>query len=187
MDYIIRPLDWEDIGTNGIPYDCFDVMRFFNYALAKNLYPLVPRNNRITEEEIRNIWIPSKDKNITYVAQFTDPSMLNVVGSGTLFVEGNRGDLHVTVDPRFLSMGIGTDITKAIIEEARKRRINVHIETSVHNERARKALSKSGYFPINYNPENPRYKDKITPPANSLTPFATLEYIVMQHRIQKGK
>lgn len=177
----IRGLDWKDIVSEGIPFDCLDTMHFFNNAKNAGLYPLVPRLDDITVDEIKKLWIPAKDKNITIVAEITDPQYLKVVGSGTLFVDdsGTAGDYHLTVNPDFARQGVGESITRKIIEESAKKGIDIRVRTSVHNLAVRKGMAKLGYWPISYDPENNFYKNKIIPPKDSaLPPFATLSYLI---------
>jgi hypothetical protein len=41
--YIVRKIDWKRKDERGIPLDCIDIMNYFNYALERELYPFVPR------------------------------------------------------------------------------------------------------------------------------------------------
>lgn len=131
MNCTIRKPNWDDLNERGIPKDNADVMDFFNYALKMGAYPYVCRNSKITEDEIKNIWIPTKDKNITYVAH--SPGMNLVVGSGTLLVKDDIGEYNLAVDLDFHNIGIGTAITKKVIDEALSKNITVSIHTSVDN------------------------------------------------------
>jgi hypothetical protein len=75
--------------TDGIPEDFAAVRDYFNLGIAnlEGVYRFVPRRTPITNEEIRQKWIPSADKNISLVAELNG----KVVGSITAF-----GDLDST-------------------------------------------------------------------------------------------
>jgi len=104
--YLLRPVCWERTDDQGIPLDCLDVMNYFNKALGRNLFPLVPRTDPITEQEIKDVWIPGKDNTITYVA--LDVLVGRAVGSGTLFLDGKTGELNITKDPDYKASGMST-------------------------------------------------------------------------------
>lgn len=124
MKFLIRPMNWNDIKSNGIPRDAFGVMQYFNEAISKNLYPFIPRKKKITFEEILNLWAPSKDKNISIVAQRLDGK---IVGCGTILIQGNdnqyskdssreTGEYTLTIDPTYFDYNLEEIITKNIIE-----------------------------------------------------------------------
>ncbi len=154
MDYIIRFMNWGNKNEKGIPRDAEDVMRYFNYALDKGGYPYVPRKTRITEEEIIKLWLAGKDTNISIVAEFDG----EIVGSGTalfdpksniysLESERSLGEYAITVNPTSQNRGIGTEITKRIIEECRSRGLEFISHTSIDNNQAIRMMEKLGFKP----------------------------------------
>jgi len=143
-DYILREMDWERKDAEGIPFDCRDIMGFFNNALESGKYPYLPRKgNPITKNEIRNLWVPNKDKNISYVAENLEG---RVIASATIFLnQGNGGILNVTKDSTSKVKGVGTELTRKIIERALASNIEVIVRTSVMNHPMIRVMYKLGY------------------------------------------
>ena len=150
---IIRESNLEVLTREGIPKDFADKMKIFNRALKTNAYPYVPRKSEITINEIKNLWIPSAKNNIDIVAELNG----KIIGSGTVLMgndnaysqESKResGEYAITIDPQYFDKGIGTKITKRIIEKATKRKIKFSFHTSVDNIRIIKIMEKLGYQP----------------------------------------
>ncbi len=181
MGLIVRSLDWENLNEENIPKDCADVMNFFNDGLYRNRFPLIPRRNPITVDEIRTLWMPAKERNITIVGLDDSLDMHKVIGSGTLFVDESEkiGEYHLTINPNFIRRGMGEAITRKIISGAAERDLSIKIKTSIHNHAVQKGLAKMGYWPVGCALENEDYKNKISPPENSDLPlFATLHYLI---------
>ena len=146
MNYKIREINWNQKNKDGIPYDCIDVMNYFNRDLKKGKYPYVPRkNNLITRNEIKNKWIPNKNRNITYVAE--DLKLNKIIASATISLIQNKkeGILQITKDSNYKIKGIGTELTKKMIKIASSKGITIIIRTSVKNKSAIKVIKKLGY------------------------------------------
>ena len=150
---IVRESNLKVLTTEGIPKDFADKMEIFNRALKENAYPYVPRRREITINEITNLWVPSAKNNIDIVAELNG----KVIGSGTVLMgndnaysqESKRelGEYAITIDPQYFDKGIGTKITKIIIEKATKRNIKFSFHTSVDNIRIIKIMEKLGHRP----------------------------------------
>lgn len=161
---IIRKSNLEVLTTDGIPKDFADKMEIFNKALKKNAYPFVPRKSIITINEIKNLWVPSAHRNIDIVAELNE----KVIGSGTVLMgndnayskESKResGEYAITIDSKYFDKGIGTKITKKIIEEAKKRNIKFSFHSSINNIRMIKIMEKLGYLPKEKIKNYERYK-----------------------------
>ena len=145
MEIEIRKPNWDNLNENGTPRDCVDVMEFFNKAVEIEGYPYVPRLDKITEEEIKRIWVPSKNEFITYVAYSEEIG--KVIGSGTLSIGNNIGELALTINMNFQSKGVGTKIAKAVIKEALSKNITVSLHTSIENKAMQRVMEKLGYKP----------------------------------------
>lgn len=144
LNYHIRPTDWEILNKDGLPLDCVDVMKFFNEGLDKNHWLYVPRQHKITEDEIRDLWIPGKDKGINYLASCIYVHM--IMGSGTAFIDSdNIAELSLIVPKHSQKIGVGTAITKAIIKESSSRGITLSVHTSVENEPMQRLMKGLGY------------------------------------------
>jgi glycerophosphoryl diester phosphodiesterase len=82
MKVIIRkPKLKPEIG--GIPKDFAEVKTYFNKALKDNTLSWIPRKNKITNNEIKNLWIPTLETNITLVAELEGKT----VGQITVFYD----------------------------------------------------------------------------------------------------
>jgi len=159
--YTVRQIEWDRTDDRGIPRDCIDIMKYFNKALERGAYPLVPRTEPITEEEIINRWIPSIDATITYIA--VDNDSQKVICAGTLFIDPKNkiGELSITKDPDYSVRGVGTDVTKAIIEDALSKGITVVVRTSKYNKAMYRIMEKLGYMPNKLIRDYEKYRGKI--------------------------
>lgn len=159
--YTVRNIEWDRINVRGIPLDCIGLMNYFNRALETGAYPLIPRSNPITEEEILRLWIPSINSAITYVA--ADNNSQKVVCGGTLFLDSEKkiGELSITKDPDYPVKGVGTSVTKAIVEDAISKGISASIHTSVENTAMIRVMEKLGYGPGRLVSDYERYRGKI--------------------------
>jgi len=148
----IRGPDWNKLNEKGIPDDSEQVMEFFNKGIDKKAYPYIPRKTKITEKEIKELWMPSKDKNITYLAEIDG----KIRGSGTVFleqksnqysVESKRevGEYALSIEPDFLNKGLELKITEKIIETVKKRKLRVTMHTSIDNKQEIGIMQKLGY------------------------------------------
>lgn len=171
--YTVRKIDWDRVDAKGIPSDCIDIMHYFNKELKRGAYPLVPRTEPITIEEIFNQWIPNKDSTITYVA--VDNDLQKVICTGTLFlnIEDKTSErLAVTKDLDYQIKGVGTDVTKAIIDDALSKDFTIMIHTSIDNHAMYRILEKLGYKPRSIIKNYHRYVGKVNGSAD------IFEYII---------
>ena len=160
-EYIIRKVEWDKRNDAGVPIDCIEMMNYFNRALERGAYPLVPRTEPITKEEIVNRWVPRIDKTITYIAE--DNSSQKIICGGTLFLdlENKIGELSITKDVDYSVHGVGTDVTKAVIDEALSRGITVSVHTSIYNKGMQRIMEKLGYAPNRVIRDYEKYRGKI--------------------------
>jgi len=153
MKIRIRKPNLKILTSEGIPKDFAEKMAFFNNALKENAYLYVPRKIPITINEIKNLWVPSAKRNIDFVAEVSG----KIVGSGTVLMgNDNRysekskrepGEYAITINTKYLDKGIGTKITRNIIQEAKERDIKFSFHTSIDNIRMIKVMEKLGYLP----------------------------------------
>jgi RimJ/RimL family protein N-acetyltransferase len=169
MEIIIRKTDWKTLDKSGIPKDNADVMEYFNNALDNDDFPLVPRHDKITTKEIKKLWVLNKDINITYVA--VDKEKNKVIGSCTYFTETNR--LAVTVQKNYWNQGIGTKLTKEVIDDALSKNIKVHVYVPIEHKPMNHIMEKLGYKPERKIHNHERFYKKIK--AKS---FDVYEYII---------
>lgn len=144
--YHIRQANWSNLTEDAIPKDSAEVMKFFNDHIENKKYFYVPRKgNPITIEEIKNIWMPTKDKTITFLA--IDTKTDTVIASATIFPnrENTIGELSITKNLEYDVRGVGTDLATTIIDEAHRRGMKVSIHTSVENDPMIKIMEKLGY------------------------------------------
>ncbi|MCX6751059.1 MAG: GNAT family N-acetyltransferase [Candidatus Pacearchaeota archaeon] len=109
---------------NGIPKDFYDVMGYFNKAIAENKYPFIPRKNPITPNEITKLWIPSLDKNLCFLVE----SDGKIIGSATCLFDVNSneyeqakdrvpGEIALTIDPSHNHKLIGKMLISRMAKE----------------------------------------------------------------------
>ncbi len=171
MNYKIRKFNWKKLNPEGLPKDAAGTMKFFNAALEKKLYPFIPSDSAITKEVIFQKWMPYSDQNIGYVAEDKDEG---IVGAGILFVlDKDSSEFQIALHPEFIGLGIGTDITKSVIDESKTRMLTFVVHTSTENFGMQKILKKLGYRPIIRIKNYPKYTGKI-----DATVFDAYEYVI---------
>ena len=165
--YLVRKIEWGKTNDKGVAKDCIDMMNYFNAAIKNGSYPLVPRTNPITEEEILKKWIPNIKNTITYIA--VDNDSQKVICSGTLFLnlKTNIGELSITKDIDYSVRGVGTDVTKAVINEALSRKISISVHTSIDNKGMCRIMEKLGYTPDKIIHDYERYRGEIADGADT--------------------
>ncbi len=171
--YMVRRPAWERVDDNKVPLDFLDVMEYFNRMLGRGEYPLVPRNDPITYDEISKVWVPSKNRNITYLA--VDRDSQKVVCSGTLKVDtaDKEGELSITKDLDYKVDGVGRDVTRAVIGEALFKGITVSIHTSVENIAMIRVMEKLGHEHTRLISDYEKYRGKIR-----ATSFDVYEWVI---------
>lgn len=160
MAYIVRGIDWNRTDSEGVPLDCHGIMSYFNNALKKHAYPLVPRDKPITAEEILTSWVPNINRTISKIA--TDDSQ-RVIGAATLFldIENMTGELSITKSQDYHAHGVGTDLARVVIESAHAQGFTVCVHTSTENKAMIRVMQKLGYDPIRLVSDYEKYKGKI--------------------------
>lgn len=159
--YIVRRIEWNRTNDRGVPIDCIDIMNYFNKALKRGVYPLIPRTKPITEDEIVSLWVLGIDSKITYVAVDNDSQKVICGGTLLLDLENKIGELSITKDPDYSVNSVGTDVTKAVIEDALLRKITVIVHTSLENHSMRRIMEKLGYMPNQIIRDYEKYRGKI--------------------------
>ena len=140
--YLIRKTNWNKKDKKGIPYDFIDIMDYFNKDLMSGKYPYVPRKgDPITKSEIKSKWIPDKNKTATYLAE--DIASGKIIASTNIPLD--TGILAITKDSNFDAKGIGTELTKKVIEGVLSKGHKVIVRTSIKNLPMIKVMEKLGY------------------------------------------
>lgn len=171
-NYKIRKFDWLNLDSDGLPKDAVNTMDFFNLALERKLYQFIPFDSVITKEVILKEWLPYAERSIGYVAETKSGK---IIGTGILFVRDKYfGELQIALDPINVSSGIGTKITKLLIDESQKKKITFVAHTSVENLSMQKVFEKLGYKPMRVIKNYETYVGKI-----KASTFDAYEYIIV--------
>ncbi|MDD5133328.1 MAG: hypothetical protein PHD81_01595 [Candidatus Nanoarchaeia archaeon] len=147
VKYTIRKFNWDRINKEGLPLDGLEVMEFFNRGLKTEYYKWVNRKSEITIDEIKNRWALTKDIDVVYVA--VDPITNKIVSDGMLIVNSkeNKAELIITNDINHIGKGIGTELVKILLKEAKERRLMVTLHTSISNNLMIDIMKTLGYEP----------------------------------------
>jgi L-amino acid N-acyltransferase YncA len=124
MNLIVRKPNLESLTEEAIPKDFSDVMNYFNEGLKNNSYPWIPRKKPISSDEIRNLWLPSLNRNICYVAELNG----RIIGCATILYDKNSsayehsdvrksGELSATIDPYEDSIFTLAELNRALVKE----------------------------------------------------------------------
>lgn len=151
MDITIRKPNLENLTSEGIPKDFADVRDYFNLALKNNSLPWIPRKTPITNQEIKEKWIPSLNTNISLIAE----SNGKVVGSATVFYDTtstsyehtnkrNEGEFNSTTNPEYDSVKIISELIKGTIQELKKQNKSAHSYLPVESPN-NKSFQDMGY------------------------------------------
>ena len=122
MEIIIRKPNL-NLLVNKIPKDFAEVKDYFNHALENNTLFWIPRKNPISDKEIKELWIPTININITLVAELEG----KVVGQATVFYDSDstayehakqrlQGDIGLTAKPEIYSKVIKKLIPEIVKE-----------------------------------------------------------------------
>lgn len=151
METTIRKPDLKDICELGIPRDFKNSMNLFNGLLKQGKLKYIPRKNPVTVDEVAKLWVPSAERNITYVGYFDT----KLVASGTLLIdadsnqyskESGRGrEYALTFHPVYLD--IARDVTKAVMEEAKQRNEPFVLHISVNDADQNMLMTFLGHDP----------------------------------------
>ena len=136
--------------TNGIPKDFADVKTYFNKALKENTLPWIPRKNQITDDEIKQLWIPTLETNITLVAELEG----KVAGQVTVFYDTEStgyehakqrviGDIGFTARPDVYKQVINPLIS-SLVDELKKQN-KTAIWTTACESPGNKIMEELGY------------------------------------------
>jgi hypothetical protein len=89
MEITIRRPNLEALTKDKIPRDFYEVMAYFNHALSVPVlertdhWRYMPRQRPITKDEIRDLWVPSFNTNITFLAELPKRG---IIGSASVIV-----------------------------------------------------------------------------------------------------
>jgi len=136
--------------VDGIPKDFAEVRDYFNQALENNALPWIPRKTPITNKEIKELWIPTINTNITLVVELER----KVVGQVTVFYDSDstayehakqrlQGDIGLTAKPEIYSEVVEKLIPE-IVKELQKKEKTAKW-TLAKESPANKILLKLGY------------------------------------------
>src|SRR3989344_8888630 len=133
MSLVIRKARLEP-KVEGVPRDFYEVMEYFNRGIsldrasAPPCFRYMPRENPITLDEIRELWVRSMDVNICLVAELDG----RVVGSVTVLFNRDstayehknlrpesEGALALSVDPDRDYVSIAEPLVRGVIGELR--------------------------------------------------------------------
>jgi hypothetical protein len=152
MDIVARKPNLESLNAEGIPQDFEASMALFNRLLDQGKLPHTPRKTPITVGEVRSLWMPASNRNITYISENTEGEL---VASGTLLVvadsndysrEAKRGvEYALTFDPLFPEAAL--EATRKTIEEAKQRGLEFITHISVDNDVEIEMMKELGHFP----------------------------------------
>jgi hypothetical protein len=151
MAIIIKTPNLEILTSKGIPKCFADIRNYFNKALKTNSLPWIPRKTPITNDEIKNLWVPSIKNNITFHAELNK----RVVGSITVFYkkdstayenasEREIGDIGYTSDPEEDYEPIAKSLFETLILELKKSNRKARLTTAIESP-GNKVLSELGY------------------------------------------
>jgi hypothetical protein len=149
---IVRQPNTEILSADGIPQDFCDVMAYFNRGLSIGAFPYIPRKTQISLDEIRSLWVPSLDTNISFVAELGR----KVVGSGTVFYdvhsseytespERQVGTIGLTVNPDEVYEEVARPLMQAIVQELRLQGKKALMFTDTDFDKEVKVMSQLRY------------------------------------------
>jgi len=135
---------------NGIPKDFLDTQTYFNKALKDNSLFWIPRKTPIKDSEIKKLWIPTLETNITLVAELEG----EVVGQVTVFYDTEStgyehakqrviGNIGFTARPDVYKQVINPLIS-GLVDELKKQNKTV-IWTIAYESPGNKIMEKLGY------------------------------------------
>lgn len=144
----IRKPNLQDLNESKISQDFINSMNLFNTLLENGKLPYCPRKSPITEEEVKDLWMPSTDKNITCLAYDNG----DLVASGTLLVaedsneyskQTQRGlEYALTFNPEYPEAA--KQVTQSVLEEAKQKGLEFITHVSIENEAENKIMQELG-------------------------------------------
>jgi hypothetical protein len=152
MKIKIRKPNLENLNSEGIPKDFAEVRDYFNLALKEKSLPWIPRSTPITNQEIKEKWIPSLKTNISLIAELNGKA----IGSATVFYDlkssayeySNKrisGEFNSTADPQKNYPIIIKNLIKGTIKELNKQNKTAHCYVPVESP-SKKAFESLGYL-----------------------------------------
>ena len=138
------------MGKSQLPKDFADVKTYFNKALKECTLSWIPRKTPITDDEIKNLWIPTLETNITLVAELQG----KVAGQVTVFYDTKStgyehaeqrviGNIGLTARPDVYKQVINPLIS-GLVDELRKRN-KTAIWTTAYESPGNKIMKELGY------------------------------------------
>ena len=150
---IVRKPNLEVLTSEGIPKDFADVREYFNEGLFDDSQPWIPRKRPITNKEIRELWVPSANTNITYVAELNG----QVIGSMTVFYNPGStayehadkrvmGEMSGTTATKIDRVEVIKEITPCVVNELKRLGKTAMLRTAIESH-ANEAMKRLGYQP----------------------------------------
>jgi len=147
----IRKPNIEDLDSDGIPRDFAQVRNYFNQGLINKSFKHIPRTTAITDEEIKTLWIPSLERNISLVAEEDGV----IVGSITALYDVNStnyehrsqrvsGSVGSTINPDANYNKVLEALASGLIHELKTQRKEA-IWTMAEETPANEILKQLGY------------------------------------------
>ena len=159
----IRKPNLENIGSSGVPTDFEKSSGLFNRLLKEGKLRGIPRTEPVTMDEVRNLWVPSANKNITYLAETPEGE---IVSSGTLLIKQGsniynqqtkeKNEYSLIFDPEYTSAAVY--VTGSVISKALEKNKDFYIHTLPERKKiVEDVLERTGFAfnrkPLeNYNP-----------------------------------
>lgn len=172
---LIRKPDLSKMHKAGIPVDFYDSMTLFNNLLKQGRLKNIPRSTPITIEEVTKLWVPSAERNITYLGYFQE----RLVASGTLLIDTNsnqysresgRGREYALIFHP-VHIDIAKEVTKKVIDEAKQRNEPFVLHISVKDIDQKIIMTSLGFEPTRTIGHYERYSQAGLDPR-------VLEYII---------
>lgn len=151
MKLIIKKPNIKNLNSEGIPKSFADIKKYFNKAIQENTIPWIPRKTPITNKEIRELWIPSLNTNITLHAKLNG----KVVGSLTVFYSPKSssykyaseriiGNIGMSINPQEDYDAITTKLIQELIKILKNQK-KIAIWSIAKESSANKILKELGY------------------------------------------
>ena len=149
---IIRKINTNKLTKDNIPQDTQDVMEYFNKDLeTRKMKKWIPRKTPITIKEIKNLWMPSFETNINFVAEDNG----KVIGALTVFYDINsteyehkhvfsEGITNTTISSEYNHEETFKLLIKETIKELKKQNKKAYVKGAIECSE-KDVLIKLGY------------------------------------------
>jgi len=149
---IIRKPNPDNLTKAGIPKDFDQIMRYFNKGLREGGFPFIPRKTPISTKEIKELWVPSLETNVSLIGEFDG----KVIGSVTAFYnlsstayndadEREIGEVGLTVHPSYGHRSVGIHLMGSLAQELKKQDKSAILHTDIHFDEEIAIMSLLGH------------------------------------------